>query len=226
MFIVQFSHTPPALLFQPNGVHIPPAPGEKKERTPSMALARYPHPHAPYYAHYGPPPPHFHPGMHPGFAVPPPPPIPPSARPPVPPKDKQPRPTAGEEITYQTSVPLQPDRGPPLIKVRLPACAISRFVSIAAVDTAQNHGACGLLLGKRKNDRYYVTTLLIPRQKGTSTSCTVLEEDLVVGFQQERQLLALGSVSILFAVLSSELPHARRLTWHTLADPNTPVPNL
>lgn len=177
----------------------------------SMAVARYPCPHPQYYPQY-PPPHHFMPGPAQPYFIPPPAHI---ARPPVPPpKEKMqrsqshPAVSLAEEVSYQTSVPPQPDRGPPLLQVRLPISTISRFISIAAVNTSQDCETCGLLLGKRRNNKYYITTLLIPRQKGTPTSCAPVEEDLVLGFQEERKLLTLGWVSyLLLPLIASRYSH-------------------
>ena len=66
---------------------------------------------------------------------------------------------------------------------------------IAKVNTEMNKETCGLLLGKDKGDRYSVTTLLIPKQTSTSDTCTMLEEELVLEFTEERSLITLGWVS-------------------------------
>ena len=74
---------------------------------------------------------------------------------------------------------------------------------IAKVNTEMNKETCGLLLGKDKGDRYSVTTLLIPKQTSTSDTCTMLEEELVLEFTEERSLITLGWVSffLLFFLL-------------------------
>jgi STAM-binding protein len=82
-----------------------------------------------------------------------------------------------------------------LKNVNLPRDCLPRFLSIAAVNTARNRETCGLLLGKDKGHKFVVTTLLIPKQHSTSDTCTMDEEELVMQFTEERNLITLGWVS-------------------------------
>ena len=81
--------------------------------------------------------------------------------------------------------------------VNLPRDCLPRFLSIAALNTAQNRETCGLLLGKDRGHKFVVTTLLIPKQHSTSDTCTMDEEELVLRFTEERNLITLGWVSYL-----------------------------
>ena len=83
--------------------------------------------------------------------------------------------------------------------VYLPRESLPRFLNVAAVNTARNRETCGLLLGKDKKSRFVVTTLLIPKQHSTSDTCTMDEEELVMNFTEERSLITLGWVRILFS---------------------------
>jgi len=83
----------------------------------------------------------------------------------------------------------------PLKSVSLPRECLPRFLAIAKVNTEMNKETCGLLLGKDKGYKYSVTTLLIPKQTSTSDTCTMLEEELVLQFTEERNLITLGWVS-------------------------------
>ena len=85
----------------------------------------------------------------------------------------------------------------PLKSVSLPRECLPRFLAIAKVNTEMNKETCGLLLGKDKGNRYAVTTLLIPKQTSTSDTCTMLEEELVLQFTEERSLITLGWVSVI-----------------------------
>jgi len=76
--------------------------------------------------------------------------------------------------------------------VSLPRECLPRFLAIAKVNTEMNKETCGLLLGKDKGHKYSVTTLLIPKQTSTSDTCTMLEEELVLKFTEERSLITLG----------------------------------
>ncbi|EMD36970.1 hypothetical protein CERSUDRAFT_51331 [Gelatoporia subvermispora B] len=81
---------------------------------------------------------------------------------------------------------------PELRTIKLPRECLPRFLSIARVNTLQNRETCGLLLGRDKGKKYVVTTLLIPKQHSTSDTCTMDEEELVLQFTEERQLITLG----------------------------------
>ncbi|TFK52858.1 Mov34-domain-containing protein [Heliocybe sulcata] len=76
--------------------------------------------------------------------------------------------------------------------VNLPRDCLPRFLSIAAANTARNRETCGLLLGKDKGHKFVVSTMLIPKQRATSDTCTMEEEELVLAFQEERNLITLG----------------------------------
>jgi STAM-binding protein len=80
--------------------------------------------------------------------------------------------------------------------VNLPKECLPRFLSIAALNTSCNMETCGLLLGKDKERKYVVTTLLIPKQHATSDTCAMDEEELVLQFTEERSLITLGWVGI------------------------------
>ena len=82
-----------------------------------------------------------------------------------------------------------------LRNVKLPHECLSKFLSIARVNTLQNRETCGLLLGKDMRTKYVVTTLLIPKQHSTSDTCMMDEEELVLQFTEERHLITLGWVS-------------------------------
>ncbi|KAH9947862.1 hypothetical protein B0H21DRAFT_736658 [Amylocystis lapponica] len=84
--------------------------------------------------------------------------------------------------------------------IKLPRECLPRFLSIARINTQRNRETCGLLLGKDKGSKYVVTTLLIPRQRSTSDTCTMDEEELVLQFTEERHLITLGWVSFMSSV--------------------------
>ncbi|KAK0224236.1 hypothetical protein IW262DRAFT_1269407 [Armillaria fumosa] len=76
--------------------------------------------------------------------------------------------------------------------VNLPRECLPRFIAIAKVNTMINRETCGLLLGKDKGHKFVVTTMLIPKQHSTSDTCTMDEEELVLRFTEERNLITLG----------------------------------
>ncbi|KAJ7022297.1 hypothetical protein C8F04DRAFT_1138357 [Mycena alexandri] len=87
--------------------------------------------------------------------------------------------------------------------VVLPHATLPRFLGIASANTAKNLETCGLLLGREivktvspdgtsGRSRYVVETLLIPKQHATSDTCTMDEEEGVLGFTEERGLITIG----------------------------------
>ncbi|KAL6309483.1 hypothetical protein BKA93DRAFT_760290 [Sparassis latifolia] len=76
--------------------------------------------------------------------------------------------------------------------IKVPKECLQRFLLIARVNTLQNKETCGLLLGKDKGTKFVVTTLLVPKQHATCDTCYMEEEELVLQFTEERQLITLG----------------------------------
>jgi STAM-binding protein len=115
-----------------------------------------------------------------------------------------PLPTTGHSETFaQSQLQAEADRimqasdpafdaTKPLKSVSLPRECLPRFLAIAKVNTEMNKETCGLLLGNDRGHKYSVTTLLIPKQTSTSDTCTMLEEELVLQFTEERNLITLG----------------------------------
>jgi STAM-binding protein len=85
---------------------------------------------------------------------------------------------------------------PRLRQVMLPVSTLPRFLSIAAVNTAQKRETCGLLLGKHVGNSFRISTLLIPKQTATENSCSMTHEELVAQFQLTRDLITLGWVNL------------------------------
>ncbi|KAF7378315.1 MPN domain-containing protein [Mycena sanguinolenta] len=132
-------------------------------------------------------------------------PVPSSSRPP-PQSQSQPR-VEREPSRRHGSTDDTPRRNgkPKLRTVMLPQATLPRFLAIASGNTARNLETCGLLLGREvvvgggrdptsssPRTRYVVETLLIPKQHATSDTCTMDEEEGVLGFTEERGLITLG----------------------------------
>lgn len=140
----------------------------------------------------------------------------PHSRPQPPPPPPIPAPTQ-----VQTGrIPVPPDAvfdpNIPLKSVSFPRDCLPRFLAIAKVNTEMNRETCGLLLGKDKGHKYSVTTLLIPRQHSTSDTCTMDEEELVLKFTEERNLITLGWVRYISAASCDALANdTHRIQIHT-----------
>lgn len=87
-----------------------------------------------------------------------------------------------------------------LRKVALPTSTFSRFLSIAALNTSQKRETCGLLLGRPSRAGFEISTLLVPKQTATESTCSMTNEELVAEVQEKRGLMTLGWV--------------RQLQWH------------
>lgn len=116
----------------------------------------------------------------------------PSPRPPPPVVPPPPPEPSASRIVRGASTDSQV---PELRPVRLPRDCLSRFLSIARVNTEQNRETCGLLLGRESKGKYVVSVLLIPKQHSTSDTCTMDEEELVLQITEIRTLITLGWVS-------------------------------
>ncbi|GAA5838092.1 hypothetical protein JCM5353_004495 [Sporobolomyces roseus] len=86
----------------------------------------------------------------------------------------------------------QTEAGAPLRPMFLPAQLISQFVEIARPNTERNIETCGLLLGRLARNEFTITTLLIPKQEGTSDTCSTTNEEEQLEFQDSRNLFTLG----------------------------------
>ncbi|ELU42934.1 hypothetical protein AG1IA_03035 [Rhizoctonia solani AG-1 IA] len=96
--------------------------------------------------------------------------------------------------TPPVSIPTHEDEDPSRLRqVLLPEEVIQKFMSIAKPNTLRRTETCGLLLGKARGAGFAVTTLLIPRQRGTSDTCEMIEEELILDFQETRGLITLDT---------------------------------
>ncbi|KAL3317543.1 hypothetical protein Ciccas_003803 [Cichlidogyrus casuarinus] len=72
-----------------------------------------------------------------------------------------------------------------------PKLAIA-FQDLASNNTKQNIETCGTLCGKFVNDQYLITDVLLPKQVGTSDSCTTIQEEDILEFLDSTNTLVLG----------------------------------
>ncbi|CEG39330.1 metalloprotease family [Plasmopara halstedii] len=77
----------------------------------------------------------------------------------------------------------------------LPAGVISQFTVLASPNTNQSpYGieTCGILAGVLHGQKLIVTTLIIPKQEGTSDMCNMTNEEELFDFCYNNELLTLG----------------------------------
>ncbi|PWZ09543.1 AMSH-like ubiquitin thioesterase 3 [Zea mays] len=73
-----------------------------------------------------------------------------------------------------------------------PVALMECFLRVAELNTAKNLETCGILAGTLKKRTFYVTTLIIPKQKSTSDSCQATNEEEIFEVQDKGSLLSLG----------------------------------
>ena len=79
-----------------------------------------------------------------------------------------------------------------LRQVIVPNILIGKFLSIAQPNTSSNIETCGFLTGKRIENQFKITHLLIPKQSGTADSCDTNREEIIFDYQEKHGLLTLG----------------------------------
>ncbi|KAF0929111.1 hypothetical protein E2562_015218 [Oryza meyeriana var. granulata] len=74
------------------------------------------------------------------------------------------------------------------VPVKLMEC----FLRVAEANTKRSLETCGVLAGTLKKRTFYVTALIIPKQKSTSDSCEATNEDELFDVQDKGSLFTLG----------------------------------
>ncbi|KAJ1283667.1 hypothetical protein BS78_03G146100 [Paspalum vaginatum] len=76
--------------------------------------------------------------------------------------------------------------------LHVPVALMDCFLRVAEANTARNLETCGILAGTLKKRTFYVTALIIPKQKSTSDSCQAMNEEEIFEVQDKGSLLSLG----------------------------------
>ncbi|KAF0900784.1 hypothetical protein E2562_035245 [Oryza meyeriana var. granulata] len=76
--------------------------------------------------------------------------------------------------------------------LHVPVTLMECFLRVAEANTANNLETCGILAGTLKKRTFYVTTLIIPKQKSTSDSCQATNEEEIFEVQDKGSLFTLG----------------------------------
>ncbi len=88
------------------------------------------------------------------------------------------------------------ESGRPLRPVHVPAGIIEEFLSIAAENTRKNIETCGVIAGKLHQDEFTITCLIIPKQYGTSDTCSMTNEEEIVKAQDQLDVMSLGWIHV------------------------------
>ncbi|XP_071829192.1 STAM-binding protein-like [Apostichopus japonicus] len=92
------------------------------------------------------------------------------------------------------------DVSPPLAKtnkygfrtVMIPDDTTVRFMQLAEPYTSRNVEFCGILAGRLAQHAFTITHIVIPKQEGTSDSCTALNEEDMFDVMDSNDLITLG----------------------------------
>ncbi|KAF3431275.1 hypothetical protein FNV43_RR26005 [Rhamnella rubrinervis] len=76
--------------------------------------------------------------------------------------------------------------------VHIPARLMEDFLDLAKENTEKDLETCGILGAFLKKETLYVTTLIIPKQESTSSSCQAINYEEFFIIQKERSLLPVG----------------------------------
>ncbi|CAJ0626256.1 7034_t:CDS:2 [Entrophospora sp. SA101] len=74
----------------------------------------------------------------------------------------------------------------------MPINIYDKFIQIAASNTAKNLETCGVLCGRLSHNYFTVTSLVIPKQTATSDTCSMTNEEELLEYIEENDLLMLG----------------------------------
>uniref|UniRef100_A0A7N0UIU2 MPN domain-containing protein n=1 Tax=Kalanchoe fedtschenkoi TaxID=63787 RepID=A0A7N0UIU2_KALFE len=69
---------------------------------------------------------------------------------------------------------------------------MENFMRMAKRNSDKNLETCGVLAGSLKNRKFYVTSLIIPKQESTSDSCQTTNEEEIFEVQDKQSLFPLG----------------------------------
>ncbi|XP_063907211.1 STAM-binding protein-like A isoform X2 [Zophobas morio] len=81
---------------------------------------------------------------------------------------------------------------PALRRVIVPSKVMIQFQTMAQRNTMNNIETCGILAGKLEQDILTITHMILPKQKGTSDSCTTMNEEEIFDFQDQHSLITIG----------------------------------
>lgn len=76
--------------------------------------------------------------------------------------------------------------------VIVPSNTMTIFLNLAKMNTLNNIETCGILAGSLAKNRLLITHIIIPKQQGTSDSCTTMNEEEIFDIQDQKNLITLG----------------------------------
>uniref|UniRef100_A0A6M2DT24 Putative smad6 n=1 Tax=Xenopsylla cheopis TaxID=163159 RepID=A0A6M2DT24_XENCH len=82
--------------------------------------------------------------------------------------------------------------GGSLRSVLVPSGLMDKFLALARSNTDKNIETCGILAGQLSRNKFAISHVILPKQCGTSDSCTTMNEEEIFDFQDQHGLITLG----------------------------------
>ncbi|EAT42056.1 AAEL006370-PA [Aedes aegypti] len=79
-----------------------------------------------------------------------------------------------------------------LRSVVVPTNTMAKFLALASHNTLSNVETCGILAGRLAQNKLLITHVIVPKQRGTSDSCTTMNEEDIFNYQDQHNLITLG----------------------------------
>uniref|UniRef100_A0A7C9FFY5 MPN domain-containing protein n=1 Tax=Opuntia streptacantha TaxID=393608 RepID=A0A7C9FFY5_OPUST len=76
--------------------------------------------------------------------------------------------------------------------IHISAQLIEDFLQIAADNTNKDLETCAVLGASLEDEKFYATTLIVPKQESTCSSCQALHEEEIFNIQNDRSLFPVG----------------------------------
>lgn len=89
--------------------------------------------------------------------------------------------------------------GGSLRQIVVPDDTMSKFLSLASKNTSNNVETCGILAGCLSQNRLIITHVIVPKQYGSSDSCTTMNEEDIFDIQDQHNLITLGWIHVSFS---------------------------
>lgn len=74
---------------------------------------------------------------------------------------------------------------------------MNEFLALAHSNTVNSIETCGVLVGRLAKHRLYITHVIVPKQHGTSDSCTTMKEEEIFEIQDQHNLITIGWIHVI-----------------------------
>lgn len=99
---------------------------------------------------------------------------------------------SNNDFGYENLLQDEVARSSSPLQLHISTAMMENFMRLAKSNTNKNLETCGILAGSLKDRKFFVTTLIIPKQESTSDSCQATNEEEIFDVQDKRSLFPLG----------------------------------